>query len=245
MLLVLENGLSENCLKLKNVTLPNTLTSLEETVFGGCPDLATINLPNTLTNIGVCAFQNCTSLKDIIIPSIVTYIGDWAFSGCNSINTINVPQSVLSIGNNAFSQTATAKITLPSKFKDDYQRIGLLVGQVELTAVSLSDLNNWLSQKQTEGINTVLNSPNNYNLYTTSQIQNMAMGGMVLTKQVNGQFVLNYDIQQSTDLQNWTTYQAYALPLTGLPTDKAFVRVKMINSNPNPPPSTAAGSNMN
>jgi hypothetical protein len=57
-------------------------------------------------------------------------------------------------------------------------------------------------------------------------------------------FTLNYDIQQSTDLQNWTTYQAYALPLTGLPTDKAFVRVKMINSNPSPPPSTAAGSNM-
>ena len=63
-------------------------------------------------------------------------------------------------------------------------------------------------------------------LYTTSQIQNMAMGDLVLTRQVGGGFVLNYDIEQSTDLQTWTTYQALSLPLTGLPTDKAFVRIK-------------------
>jgi len=29
-------------------------------------------------------------------------------------------------------------------------------------------------------------------------------------------------------LQNWTTYQEYALPLTNLPTNKAFVRIKAI-----------------
>ena len=38
--------------------------------------------------------------------------------------------------------------------------------------------------------------------------------------------VLNYDIEQSTDLQTWTTYAPLSLPLTGLPTDKAFVRIK-------------------
>ena len=49
---------------------------------------------------------------------------------------------------------------------------------------------------------------------------------MVLTRQVSGGFVLNYDIEQSTDLQTWTTYAPLSLPLTGLPTDKAFVRIK-------------------
>jgi hypothetical protein len=63
-------------------------------------------------------------------------------------------------------------------------------------------------------------------LYTSSQIQNMAMGDLVLSRQVSGGFVLNYDIEQSTDLQTWTRYQALSLPLTGLPTDKAFVRIK-------------------
>jgi uncharacterized repeat protein (TIGR02543 family) len=88
-------------------------------------------------------------------------------------------------------------------------------------------------------------------LYTANQMQAMAIGDLVLTKNANGSFTLNYDIEQSTDLQTWTTYAPLSLPLTGLPTDKAFVRIKVINSTPNPPfspplpPSaTPTGSNL-
>jgi BspA type Leucine rich repeat region (6 copies) len=89
-----------------------------------------------------------------------------------------------------------------------------------------SELTSSLAQSRTDGINSVLSNPNLWTLYTTSQIQNMAVGDLVLTRQVSGGFVLNYDIEQSTDLQTWTPYQALSLPLTGLPTDKAFVRIK-------------------
>ena len=63
-------------------------------------------------------------------------------------------------------------------------------------------------------------------LYTASQMQAMAFGDLVLTKNGNGSFTLNYDIEKSDNLQTWTPYQALSLPLTGLPTDKAFVRIK-------------------
>ena len=63
-------------------------------------------------------------------------------------------------------------------------------------------------------------------LYTASQMQAMAIGDLVLTKNANGSFTLNYDIEQSADLQTWTTYAPLSLPLTGLPADKAFVRIK-------------------
>jgi hypothetical protein len=108
-----------------------------------------------------------------------------------------------------------------------------------------SSITNLIDEGKASGIASVRASPNEWSLFTTSQIQNMAMGDLVLNRQENGSFVLNYDIEQSTDLQNWTTYAPLSLPLTGLPTDKAFVRIKMINSSPNPSPSTAAGSNMN
>jgi hypothetical protein len=90
-------------------------------------------------------------------------------------------------------------------------------------------------------------------LYTGSQMQAMAIGDLVLTKNANGSFTLNYDIEQSSDLQTWTPYQALSLPLTGLPTDKAFVRIKVINSNspalppvvtPTEPSATPVGSNL-
>jgi hypothetical protein len=83
-----------------------------------------------------------------------------------------------------------------------------------------------INEGKASGIASVTASPNTWSLFTTSQIQNMAVGDLVLTKDVGGTFTLNYDIEQSTDLQNWTPYQALSLPLTGLPTDKAFVRIK-------------------
>ena len=63
-------------------------------------------------------------------------------------------------------------------------------------------------------------------LYTASQMQAMAIGDLVLTKNANGSFTLNYDIEQSSDLQNWTLYQALSQTLSGLPADKAFVRIR-------------------
>ena len=63
-------------------------------------------------------------------------------------------------------------------------------------------------------------------LYTASQMQAMAIGDLVLIKNANGSFTLNYDIEQSTDLQSWLPYQSLNLPLTNLPPDKAFIRIK-------------------
>ena len=63
-------------------------------------------------------------------------------------------------------------------------------------------------------------------LYTASQMQAMAFGDLVLTRNANGSFTLNYDIEQSTDLQSWLPYQSFNLPLTNLPPDKAFIRFR-------------------
>jgi hypothetical protein len=79
---------------------------------------------------------------------------------------------------------------------------------------------------QATGVNAVLASPNAWSLYTAGQIQDMSIGNPLLTKNQNGTFVLNYDIEQSNDLKTWTPYRVKAEELTGLPTDKAFVRIK-------------------
>jgi len=72
----------------------------------------------------------------------------------------------------------------------------------------------------------IIAQPSLYGLYTATQMQNMAFGDVVLTKNANGSFTLNYDIEQSTDLQTWIPYQALSLPMTNLPADKAFIRIK-------------------
>jgi hypothetical protein len=79
---------------------------------------------------------------------------------------------------------------------------------------------------QAAGVNSVLASPNAWSLYTAGQIQDMSIGNPLLTKNSSGKFVLNYEIEQSNDLKTWVPYRVKAEELTGLPTDKAFVRIK-------------------
>jgi hypothetical protein len=78
------------------------------------------------------------------------------------------------------------------------------------------------------GRNDVLNSPNSYNLYSANQIHNLGFGGIVLNRDTNNQLTLNYQVLQSSDLQNWTLYQNVTLPITNAPTDKMFLRVQAV-----------------
>lgn len=104
-----------------------------------------------------------------------------------------------------------------------------LTQMVSATLATKTELSNSLTQSRTDGINSVISNPNLWTLYTTNQIKAMVMGDLVLTRTNNGQFVLNYDIEQSDNLTNWAPYQGFAMPLTNLPTDKAFVRIKLKN----------------
>jgi hypothetical protein len=181
------------------VTIPNSITSIGKYAFGGCHGLTSIIIPNSVTSIEIDAFRSCTGLTSITIPDSVTSIGDNAFFDC----------------------TILQRVFLPARFETTYQNFGLTSAQVILYEPSN------LAPIYLAGQQSVIANPNTHNLYTTSQIQNMAVGDLVLTKNVGGTFTLNYDIEQSTDLQTWTTYAPLSLPLTGLPTDKAFVRIKV------------------
>lgn len=89
-------------------------------------------------------------------------------------------------------------------------------------------LANQVQSSRTAGRADVTSTPNVYGLYTASQIHNLGLGGIVLDRNSNNEMVLNYQIMQSTDLQNWTPYQSYDLPITNAPSDKMFLRVQAV-----------------
>ena len=89
-------------------------------------------------------------------------------------------------------------------------------------------LANQVQSSRTAGRADVTSTPNVYGLYTTSQIHNLGLGGIVLDRNSNNEMVLHYQIMQSTDLQNWTPYQSYDLPITNVPNDKMFLRVQAV-----------------
>ena len=253
-------GAFNNCTSLASFVIPNSWTSIPDNMFRDCTSLTSITIPTNVTSIGVGAFIGCTSLTTIAIPNSVTSIGDSAFYGCTSLISFTMPDKFIAqvaqigIGGqvatdylvNALANNDAFITAVANKIKSTGGNFGIATQSGLSSAITTaveplatkSELTSSLTQSRTDGINSVLSNPNLWTLYTTSQIQNMAVGDLVLTRQVSGGFVLNYDIEQSSDLQTWTPYQALSLPLTGLPADKAFVRIKVINSTPNPPNSS-------
>ena len=61
------------------LTLPNTVTEIEESAFEGC-GLQQITLSENLKTIGHSAFRNCGRLEYISLPASVSYVGGSAFA---------------------------------------------------------------------------------------------------------------------------------------------------------------------
>lgn len=64
-------------------TIPNTVRHIGDIAFGNCINLKSIVIPNSVTSIGREAFMGC-SPQNFVIPASVTTIGAGAFYECSS-----------------------------------------------------------------------------------------------------------------------------------------------------------------
>ena len=104
----------DSCSKLENFEIPKNVTTIGNGAFYGCELLTELTIPDGVTSIESDTFGYCKKLKNITIPDNITIIGDHAFSTCNSLTEINIPKTVISIGYNAFSECKSlTSITLP------------------------------------------------------------------------------------------------------------------------------------
>ena len=99
------------CSSLKSVTIPDNVTSIGDYAFAGC-GLRNVTIGNSVTNIDSYAFVGCNSLASVTIPDSVTSIGEKAFWKCSNLTSVTIPDSVISIYNSAFEGcTSLKKIT--------------------------------------------------------------------------------------------------------------------------------------
>ena len=101
----LQNRICSGCTALREVWLPSGLTVIPDETFDGCSSLSKINLPNTLREIRPDAFCG-TGLTKFIAPDSLTAIWGYAFKDCAKLTYVDL-KNVSSVSGGAF-QNCTA-----------------------------------------------------------------------------------------------------------------------------------------
>ena len=93
------------CFYLTSLTLPNSVTTIEEGAFAYCQGFTgDLVIPNSVVTIEPSAFMICFGFDgDLILGNSLTTIGDYAFNSCDGLHgVLNIPSNVTSIGSDAF-----------------------------------------------------------------------------------------------------------------------------------------------
>ena len=103
------------CFYLTSLTIPNSVTTIEEGAFAYCSGFTgDLVIPNSVITIKPSAFQYCYGFDgDLLIGNSVTTIGDYAFNDCSALTgVLNIPSNVESIGGNTFGYDAFSGIVV-------------------------------------------------------------------------------------------------------------------------------------
>ena len=128
----------DDCDDIKNVNLPNSVTSIGDYAFAYCDKLEDIYIPEGVTYIGHHAFYYCINLRKVILPEGITAIGAYTFYSCDRLTSVTIPDSVTEIGGRAFYDCDNLKsATIP----DSVTEIGewAFYNCYRLTSVTIPD----------------------------------------------------------------------------------------------------------
>ena len=107
--------------QLKEVTLPNGLRKMEDSVFIEDSNLKKVNNIEFIYNLGyvpLYTFWRCSSFsQSIIIPSYVKEIEDGAFCG-TGVSNLEIKEGTEKIGSHAFAQMKLNVVVLPKSVKE-------------------------------------------------------------------------------------------------------------------------------
>lgn len=80
-----------------------TVTAIGAQAFQDCDFIEELTLPDTLRTIQYDAFRNCDGLRGVKLPESLTVIEDRAFYGCDELEAIYVPENTHTVQQDAFS----------------------------------------------------------------------------------------------------------------------------------------------
>lgn len=117
-----------------SVVIPEGFENISNWAFSGCTKLKSISLPSTLRSINYqcfcrtiiesifipdgCSltyglFSGCTALKSVRLPADLKEIPDMLFDECSALTEFNMPEGITRIGESAFRRSGITSLRLP------------------------------------------------------------------------------------------------------------------------------------
>ena len=125
-LLINAQHLYLNGQEIKDLVIPNSVTSIGKYAFSGCTDLTSVTIPNSVTSIGEDAFLGCSGLTSVHITDLAAwckikfdtnplYYAHHLYMNGQEIKDLVIPNSVTDISEDAFSGcTGLTSVTIPN-----------------------------------------------------------------------------------------------------------------------------------
>ena len=114
------------CSGMKSVTIPSSLTRINDYAFKDCTNLTNVYISNLYSWCKISSYYrpftkqydlylNDAIVTDLTIPSSVKTISNHAFAGCKSITDVTISNGITSIGNASFQDCPNlTNVSLPS-----------------------------------------------------------------------------------------------------------------------------------
>ncbi len=94
---------------MKQLKIPDSVTSIDEGAFTFCTNLTSIVLPKGITKISEDTFTGCRKLKTVDIPNSVKIIEEGAFYMCDSLTSVTIPRNVKTVESHVFGDSLSLK----------------------------------------------------------------------------------------------------------------------------------------
>lgn len=111
----IEWGAFSECAELQKVTLPKNLTAIQKFAFSNCTSLSEMEIPDSVTTIGYGVFSEGSGLERVKLPASLKKIEFVCFAGCKVLKSVEIPDGVTEIEYSAFYKcNKLERITIPA-----------------------------------------------------------------------------------------------------------------------------------
>ena len=131
---IYENSPFTNCENLKKVVFEEGTQVVPAYILNGAKSVKEVSIPDTVTSIERSAFAECNALENVKLPKNLTTIANNSFKACNRLAEITIPKTVTKVETNIYGNS-------PFNECENLKKVVFEDGMEEIPAYILADAN--------------------------------------------------------------------------------------------------------